>query len=152
MCRCWGWYVGQRERESIYVLVSVLVSFFVTIIITTIVTLNIPEETTRSIYHLISLLKVKLTPLSSSSQDIELPSLNQLLNNQLLFSQPPLYPKMQTKALMGRGGYNRTSPILGRGGYNRDIKTSGISRPSNPSSLVVRSARVASDDGRGGYN
>ncbi|KAH0401723.1 hypothetical protein KCU89_g3873, partial [Aureobasidium melanogenum] len=61
---------------------------------------------------------------------------------------------MQTQALMGRGGYNRISaPVLGRGGYNRDIKTSGISRPSNPSSLVVRSARcVASDDGRGGYN
>ncbi|KAG9556124.1 hypothetical protein KCU71_g5645, partial [Aureobasidium melanogenum] len=57
---------------------------------------------------------------------------------------------MQTQALMGRGGYNRISaPVLGRGGYNRDIKTSGISRPSNPSSLVVRSARcVASDDGR----
>ncbi|KAG9651193.1 hypothetical protein KCU95_g4591, partial [Aureobasidium melanogenum] len=60
---------------------------------------------------------------------------------------------MQTQALMGRGGYNRISPpVLGRGGYNRDIKPSGISRPSNPSSLVVRSARVASDDGRGGYN
>lgn len=59
---------------------------------------------------------------------------------------------MQTQALMGRGGYNRIShPNLGRGGYNRDIKIGGISRPSNPSSLVVRSAR-ASDDGRGGYN
>lgn len=59
---------------------------------------------------------------------------------------------MQNQALMGRGGYNRTaSPLLGRGGYNRDIKTSGISRPSNPSSLIVRSARVA-DDGRGGYD
>ncbi|CAD0091805.1 unnamed protein product [Aureobasidium mustum] len=100
-----------------------------------------------NLYH-----KSNLTTLSPSSQDIELPSSNQLFNNQLLFSQPPPPPKMQTQALMGRGGYNRTSPILGRGGYNRDIKTSGISRPSNPSSLVVRSARVAADDGRGGYN
>ncbi|KAG9850270.1 hypothetical protein KCU98_g7487, partial [Aureobasidium melanogenum] len=46
---------------------------------------------------------------------------------------------MQTQALMGRGGYNRISPpVLGRGGYNRDIKPSGISRPSNPSSLATR--------------
>ncbi|KAL2031139.1 hypothetical protein VTO58DRAFT_106490 [Aureobasidium pullulans] len=57
-------------------------------------------------------------------------------------------------AIMGRGGYNRNSTIaLGRGGYNRDVKTSGISRPNNPSSLTVRSARSADkDDGRGGYN
>lgn len=60
---------------------------------------------------------------------------------------------MQTQALMGRGGYNRIfASALSRGGCNRDIKTSGISRPSNPSSLVVRSARILSDDGRGGYN
>jgi hypothetical protein len=59
---------------------------------------------------------------------------------------------MQAQAIMGRGGYNRISfPSLGRGGYNRDVKTSGISRPSNPSSLTVRSARAV-DDGRGGYN
>ncbi|CAD0113120.1 unnamed protein product [Aureobasidium uvarum] len=59
---------------------------------------------------------------------------------------------MYAQAIMGRGGYNRTSsPTLGRGGYNRDVKASGISRPSNPSSLTVRSARAA-DDGRGGYN
>jgi hypothetical protein len=63
-----------------------------------------------------------------------------------------LINNMQTQAIMGRGGYNRiSSPALGRGGYNRDVKTSGISRPSNPSSLTVRSARAA-DDGRGGYN
>ncbi|THX92191.1 hypothetical protein D6D03_10545 [Aureobasidium pullulans] len=61
---------------------------------------------------------------------------------------------MYTQATMGRGGYNRNSTItLGRGGYNRDVKTSGISRPNNPSSLTVRSARSADkDDGRGGYN
>lgn len=60
---------------------------------------------------------------------------------------------MQTQAIMGRGGYNRiSSPALGRGGYNRDVKSSGISRPSNPSSLTVRSARAAADEGRGGYN
>ncbi|CAD0025148.1 unnamed protein product [Aureobasidium pullulans] len=64
---------------------------------------------------------------------------------------------MYTQAIMGRGGYNRNSTItLGRGGYNRDVKTSGISRPNNPSSLTVRSARSArsadKDDGRGGYN
>ncbi|KAI5207618.1 hypothetical protein E4T42_08881 [Aureobasidium subglaciale] len=60
-------------------------------------------------------------------------------------------PIMQIQAIMGRGGYNRSStPSLGRGGYNRDVKTSGISRPSNPSSLTVRSARTY--DGRGGYN
>ncbi|KAI4730823.1 hypothetical protein E4T49_01171 [Aureobasidium sp. EXF-10728] len=59
---------------------------------------------------------------------------------------------MYAQATMGRGGYNRTSSLaLGRGGYNRDVKASGISRPSNPSSLTVRSARAA-DDGRGGYN
>ncbi|KAI4718984.1 hypothetical protein E4T48_04793 [Aureobasidium sp. EXF-10727] len=59
---------------------------------------------------------------------------------------------MHAQAPMGRGGYNRTSSLaLGRGGYNRDVKASGISRPSNPSSLTVRSAR-ATDDGRGGYN
>jgi hypothetical protein len=78
----------------------------------------------------------------------------------ILFSSASLYfhfnnnitINMQTQAIMGRGGYNRiSSPILGRGGYNRDVKTSGISRPSNPSSLTVRSAR-ANDDGRGGYN
>ncbi|KAI5210461.1 hypothetical protein E4T39_00265 [Aureobasidium subglaciale] len=58
---------------------------------------------------------------------------------------------MQTQAIMGRGGYNRSStPSLGRGGYNRDVRASGISRPSNPSSLIVRSARTY--DGRGGYN
>ncbi|KAI5245832.1 hypothetical protein E4T47_07835 [Aureobasidium subglaciale] len=56
-----------------------------------------------------------------------------------------------TQAIMDRGGYNRSStPSLGRGGYNRDVKISGISRPSNPSSLTVRSART--HDGRGGYN
>lgn len=60
---------------------------------------------------------------------------------------------MQTRAALGRGGYNPNSlPLLGRGGYNRDIKTSGISRPTNPSSLGVRSARCVADDGRGGYN
>jgi len=60
---------------------------------------------------------------------------------------------MHTQAIMGRGGYNRISPpTLGRGGYNRDVKSSGISRPSNPSSLTVRSARSAADEGRGGYN
>ncbi|THV95425.1 hypothetical protein D6D27_03245 [Aureobasidium pullulans] len=61
---------------------------------------------------------------------------------------------MYTQAIMGRGGYNRNLTItLGRGGYNRDVKTSGISRPNNPSSLTVRSARSADkDDGRGGYN
>ncbi|KAI4851726.1 hypothetical protein E4T44_01959 [Aureobasidium sp. EXF-8845] len=64
----------------------------------------------------------------------------------------PLIINMQTQAIMGRGGYKRiSSPALGRGGYNRDVKSSGISRPSNPSSLTVRSARAA-DDGRGGYN
>jgi hypothetical protein len=68
------------------------------------------------------------------------------------FSSNNLIINMQTQAIMGRGGYNRTSsPTLGRGGYNRDVKNSGISRPSNPSSLTVRSAR-ATDDGRGGYN
>ncbi|THZ16326.1 hypothetical protein D6C89_09310 [Aureobasidium pullulans] len=63
-------------------------------------------------------------------------------------------PNMYTQAIMGRGDYNRNSTItLGRGGYNRDVKTSGISRPNNPSSLTVRSARSADkDDGRGGYN
>ncbi|KEQ65063.1 uncharacterized protein M437DRAFT_43012 [Aureobasidium melanogenum CBS 110374] len=60
---------------------------------------------------------------------------------------------MQTLTTLGRGGYNRNfPPVLGRGGYNRDIKTSGISRPTNPSSLGVRSARYVADDGRGGYN
>jgi hypothetical protein len=68
------------------------------------------------------------------------------------FYNNKLINNMQTQAIMGRGGYNRiSSPALGRGGYNRDVKSSGISRPSNPSSLTVRSARAA-DDGRGGYN
>lgn len=57
---------------------------------------------------------------------------------------------MHAQAIMGRGGYNKA----GRGGYNRypssDIKSSGVSRPSNPSTLI-RSAR-SNDDGRGGYN
>jgi hypothetical protein len=68
------------------------------------------------------------------------------------FSNNNITINMQTQAIMGRGGYNRISSLaLGRGGYNRDVKTSGISRPSNPSSLTVRSARTT-DDGRGGYN
>ena len=61
---------------------------------------------------------------------------------------------MHSQVIMGRGGYNRkAAQIAGRGGYNRDVKSSGLSRPSNPSSLTVRSARKAGDDdGRGGYN
>lgn len=63
---------------------------------------------------------------------------------------------MHAQAIMGRGGYNKS----GRGGYNRlssgsDIKSSGISRPSSPSTMGIRSAKKGDeekDQGRGGYN
>lgn len=62
---------------------------------------------------------------------------------------------MYAQAIMGRGGYNK-SASAGRGGYNRfestsDVKSSGISRPSSPSTMAIRSSR-SDDDGRGGYN
>jgi hypothetical protein len=85
--------------------------------------------------------RLPTSSLSSRSRQAK----DSILNNDIIIN-------MQTQVIMGRGGYNRiSSPALGRGGYNRDVKTSGISRPSNPSSLTVRSAR-ANNDGRGGYN
>lgn len=99
-------------------------------------------------YHYLSVYIPQLHSLfPTSCSKISLPHNDLVLN-------PDLLDKMHSHFVMGRGGYNRKfTQIAGRGGYNRDVKSSGLSRPSNPSSLTVRSARKGGDDdGRGGYN
>lgn len=161
-CCAAGWYVGQSVKRYICSLARRCLFLChhhyydhmqtserhrdqYTIIILSISTNHQPLHFNLCLHHLKTTnLNLHLVFVSTTPSIFEKPTSDRP------FSTPPT--TMQTPTTLGRGGYNRNSPFLGRGGYDRDIKTSGISRPTNPSSLGVRSARCVADDGRGGYN